>query len=375
MKHKYFYLFIAGILFIFIAAGYALTQTDSPAKTVQKELNLLKKLDPSTIMQYASLDDFLEGYFENPESEDELIAMLTLFFEKFDYKILETTADGNKAVVRTRIQTIDAESVVKDFYQAVVIHHIDLEASKKFVSIPLDAYLQIFREVLEKNDYETVSSEFNILLNREDEDSKWRIQVSNELKSSLIGDFVSYTKEVGLFTASEIVEVTLDHISQMEAEKLLNYFAISDAFSFGMERGKLLDEILAEQIISHFNYRIISASGNEDTAEITVQITSLYMEEILIAYAESLHSYGITSEAITASQDEQVETMYQFLLDALRSNAQSTTTTITLTLVQNGIGWSLNRDSAFTNAILGNFEEASETLNLILQVGNNEDFE
>lgn len=73
----------------------------SDAKEVVKsELDQLKNPDAKTVQKYISYKDLFPDATENTRLSNEIKEVFSLFFQKFDYKILDISVDNEKKLPR-----------------------------------------------------------------------------------------------------------------------------------------------------------------------------------------------------------------------------------------------------------------------------------
>ena len=101
---------------------------------ITSELDLLKNLDSDTAQKYISYKEFFPDAAGNTDLSEEIKEVFSLFFQDFDYKILDISVDNrNKyAVASLRLSTIDAHTLAKDFAASLLRTEI-LEDRKSVV--------------------------------------------------------------------------------------------------------------------------------------------------------------------------------------------------------------------------------------------------
>lgn len=88
------------LLFILAAtfAGCAHKDKSEVKETITSELDLLKNLDSETTQKYISYKELFPDATESTELSDEIEEVFSLFFQDFDYKILDISVDKSKKV-------------------------------------------------------------------------------------------------------------------------------------------------------------------------------------------------------------------------------------------------------------------------------------
>ena len=95
----------------------------SDAKEVVKsELDQLKNPDAKTVQKYISYKELFPDATENTQLSNEIKEVFSLFFQKFDYKILDISVDNEKKTAQAslRLTTIDAQALATDFATALL---------------------------------------------------------------------------------------------------------------------------------------------------------------------------------------------------------------------------------------------------------------
>ena len=112
-------------LFVFILAVVCLGGCSHLDKTdvktvISTELNLLKNLDPDTAQKYVSYKELFPDATKETTLSREIKEVFSLFFQNFDYQILDIDVDENnkEAVAKVKLTTIDAETLASDYAKA-----------------------------------------------------------------------------------------------------------------------------------------------------------------------------------------------------------------------------------------------------------------
>lgn len=79
-------------------------------EVVKRELDLLKHLDSDTTQKYISYQEIFPGDLEDAAMSSDIEEVFSLFFQDFDYKILDTSVNRDKAIAKVslRLFTLDA---------------------------------------------------------------------------------------------------------------------------------------------------------------------------------------------------------------------------------------------------------------------------
>ena len=104
-----------------------------------------------------------------------------------------------------------------------------------------------------------------------------------------------------------------------------------------------------------------------DDAKVTVNITSLDLNAVIESCLGPLRDYGSSTESIRASSEEFNRETGEILITALENNVSSTVTQVTVPLHNDGHTWDPVLDTSFTDALLGNLDEALASLNAAVE--------
>ena len=112
--------YLLAFFFVFLAVsvcGCSYSAKTSAEKAIKKDLDLLKNLDYETTMKYISYQELFPDSDDNTELSDDIKEVFSLFFQNFDYKILDVSTDQNQetASAQLRLTTLDAQALARDF--------------------------------------------------------------------------------------------------------------------------------------------------------------------------------------------------------------------------------------------------------------------
>lgn len=101
----------------FIAGSFSHRDQSDAREVIRSELDRLKDLDSKTTQKYISYKEMFPDATENTELSDEINNVFSLFFQKFDYKILDISVDkkSKTAEASLKLTTIDAQSLGQRF--------------------------------------------------------------------------------------------------------------------------------------------------------------------------------------------------------------------------------------------------------------------
>lgn len=345
---------IISCLFLLLTA-FALTgcSDPKPVKLVKSELNQVQKLDENTIQSFISYKDMVHDGIDSAADSDAAEAV-QLFFKNFSYRVLSSSIANDSATVNVEIQNIDAQALAKDLCLELIAKtsspNLEEDDSSK------SSYFTLLRDILAENDYELVktTAHFNLV----NTDGEWSIRNDDTLKDAIVGGFLSYLQDPCLVTPEEITGKVFENLKEQTPEEWVSYLGMCDIFSTYSSLYEKVDLALATQISKCFSYRIQKVTEQEDTASASIQITSLDMEAVLDEYLEKLWDYASTTEAVRATDTELADKTASLLTECLNSNTKTCTKTIEIEFTNNGTTWEMQLNNDFTNALLGNMNEA-----------------
>lgn len=345
----------AALLLSLSGCGYA-----GPEKAVRQELDLIKKLDESTIKAFVSYEDIQLSGDQTQEIGAETTEAVKLFFKDFEYHIRSSSLseDENSAVVTVDITNLDAKALAKDLCRIMITESSDHDDSNG--SQGLASAFSLMKDCLENNTYETRTTSATVNLSRKGD--TWLIQESAELEDQLAGGLATYLSDPYLLTPQEVLDITLEPFHDFTGEQWITYLNIQDVFSVGTDLAPQIDQALASQISSFFDYKIESVTQDGDEATANVQITSLDLESVINQCRSQLLEYAQTTESIRASDEELALKTAEILLEALNNNTASVTNTVPFQLINNGYTWEEAPDESFADALLGGVTDAVSLL-------------
>jgi len=340
---------------MFTGCGYA-----EPEKAVRQEMELIRKLDESTIKAFVSYEDIKFANSSSPEIGPETTEAIKLFFSKFKYRIRSSSVseDNTTATVKLDITNVDARALAKDLCRSIIENAYTNGSSPMQEGIT--SSFALMKKCLEENDYPLVTTKATVnLVNR---DGEWVIPESAEFEDQLTGGLVSCLQDPYLLAPEEILECTLNPFVSFSAQQWLDYLSLDDVFRTGSSIAGDIDLALCEQISSFFKYEITDVTQDGDTAYASVVITSLDLEAVMEKCRGSLLEFAKTTASIRATDEEIAQKTAELLLEALSSNTASAENTVTIVLANNGYIWEVHLSEFFSDALLGGIDPALDLL-------------
>ncbi len=340
-----------------LAGGCARTRDDTAAKLVESELSLVKDLDEATIKNFISYENLITAPGAAGTIGDEATEAVRSFFKQFDYQITVENVDGDTAVIQADITNIDAKALARDLRTTILTDTLAIH-KQKTLPADLNGYYILLNEALENNSYQLVTTTAEFRLQKQE--GGWVIESSKKLEDELVGGFITYMNDPYLLSAEEVLTIYLDEFQSLSAEEWGEYLQISDLFATYSNYASLIDEAFLSQIAGNFAYVIDSCTENGKSASAKIRLTSVDMCAVLSAYKEQLLSYADTTASMRATTSELTDETAKLLYNILADNTAAAETELELTLTNNGSSWELVITDEFTNAILGNIDQAME---------------
>ncbi|MCD8104633.1 MAG: DUF1294 domain-containing protein [Lachnospiraceae bacterium] len=346
----------AQLLLVGAACLWNRQQMERPAQAVSQELELIRKLDESTISSFISYENLMNSRLTAGEIGADATEAVDLFFENFTYSILNEEISGEKATVTVQITNIDAKELARDLCKEIMKDSVEIYPEETDDTTTAD-YYRLLRDTLTSNTYEMVVTTAIFHLQRED--NLWVILSDDDLEDELVGGFISCMNDPYILTASEVLTLHLDALKELSAEEWMDYLEINDIFAtYNTDYRSLIDEEYVRQLTDAFDYEILRCTEKGSTAEAVIRVTSVDMTSVLDVYKDALLEYARTTQSIRDSSVTFSNETSRMLLEALQENTDTASTDVTLTFSNNGSTWEVYFDSDFTNALMGNISEA-----------------
>lgn len=339
-------------------------QMSRPAQIVENELALIKNLDQDTIHDFVSYDTLLHSDFVTGTIDDEAAEAVSLFFQNFKYNVLQEQIDGDSATVSVNITNIDMEALAKDLCRELLKESVVVYPEENQKTIR--DYYTLLRDTILENDYDTVvtTARFHLSL----EESGWIIMADDTLEDELVSGFISCMNSPETLSPSESLSIHLDALKQLTADQWKEYLGIEDVFlTCNTDYYAQIDEEFVRQISSNFDYKIIKCSEEANTVTAVVRIKSIDMTHTLISYREKLLDYAASSRSIRDDAVTFSNETARLLLEALQETRETTSTDVDLSFTSQGGIWDIQFGPEFTNALMGNMEQAIDSFNAVTQ--------
>lgn len=337
-------------------------QKTSAEKAIKKDLDLLKNLDSETTMKYISYQELFPDSDDNTELSDDIKEVFSLFFQNFDYKILDVSTDQNQetASAQLRLTTLDAQALARDFVSQSLQDEIlkaasgDKNTEENENSLE-QRYLRLHK-LLKNNSYKTVDRNASIQLINHGSPSNpnWEITHSYSLENDLVGGLITYLSDPDLVPPDETLGVYLKTLQEMDVQQMSNYLGLDSILNTSDPAKNAIASALMEQFHSCFNYKITDTSVSGYLAEVQADLTTFDSDSILSQYEEELNTYLASADAVIDGSQKRYNKSHELLLDSIKNNTTTTTANATFHLTNDGVSWKLeDAGTELGNAIFG----------------------
>lgn len=347
-------------LFILLLLALSLTgcgdkEQKQVKKTVISEFGQLKDLDNATVQEYLTSESLFPDASTSQASAALIEEVTSRFFKDFDYKILNIKTEGITASCSLQIVTLDAHALAKDYQREYLVQVIMSAANGQGTpDTSLEQHYILLRDLLNEHTYKTVSSPCDIQL--ANDGKKWRIQKNSTLENQLVGGFISSIANPYLLTPTETVAIYFDTLKEMDIAQMRTYLGLTDLFSNSDTVSQTLAEALLLQMRTCFDHRVTGAQDNGSIASVNVELTSFSYTEIISAYTKELDKYLATTDALIDGSDGRLARSNELLVDSIINNKATESHMVTLTLINDGVGWRLQPNEQIGTALFGGFD-------------------
>ncbi len=333
-------------------------QVNDPAQVVEEELDQIQNLDEETINSFISYESLMNTNFSSDEISSETADAMNEFFSHFSYSIMDRTVTENEALVTVKISNIDAHALAHDLCTEILKNSVEIYPDE--TGATTNDYYRLLSDTLTSNKYNTVSTTAHFHLQQEEHG--WEILPDDELEDELVGGFISYINDPYILSASEVLDIHLAALKDLNADQWMQYLDIYDLFqTYNTEYFSRIDEEFVRQLTDSFDYEILECEENGSDATAQIRIESIDMFNILSNYKDMLLEYASSSESTRDDSVTFSNKTSSMLLDALEENTSTTSTDIEMEFSNNGYTWEVYFDDSFTNALMGDIDSAIET--------------
>lgn len=360
---------VVQLLLLTLLYSWNLRRIQSPSQAVEHELALIRELDESTIQSFISYENLTNSHLASGTIDQKATDAVALFFKNFSYDILKESIDGETATVTVKITNSDMHAVAQDLCAAIL--------RQSAAVIPSDLtqttgdYYHLLYDTLASNSYDktVTTAVFHLKKNGK----SWMILADDTLEDELVSGFISSMNDPYILSASTVLSTHLDALKSLDAEGWKNYLSISDVFAtYNSEYSTQIDDAYSARIAASFDYEILKCHETGDTATATVRITSVDMPDVLEAYKKYLLAYAATTRSIRDNDIQVSNETSRLLLQSLTETTSVGHTDVDMVFQNNGEAWEINFDDVFTNAVMGDLQQAMDTFTALSDEGTEE---
>ena len=358
---KHLLAFLVIFLTVFLC-GCSQPSRNSAEKAIKKDLDLLKNLDSETTMQYISYQELFPDSDDSTELSSDIKEVFSLFFQNFDYKILDITVDSNEknASAHLKLTTLDAEALASDFVSAnlqeEILETASGEKNDDSSGNSLEQRYLLLHKLLKNNSYKSVERNISIQLSNQGSSSEpdWEITHSSSLENDLVGGLITYLSDPDLVPPDETLTVYLKTLQEMDVQQMANYLGLDSILNTSDSAKNAIASALMEQFHSCFNYKISGISVSGYLAEVDAELTTFDSDSILTQYEKELNTYLDSADAVIDGSQKRYNKSHELLLDSIKNNQATITASATFHLINDGASWKLeDAGTELGNAIFG----------------------
>ena len=354
--------FLVFILAVVCLGGCSHIDKTDVKTVISNELNLLKNLDSDTTQKYVSYKELFPDATKETELSKEVKEVFSLFFQDFDYQILDIDVDENKkeATAKIELTTIDAQALASDYAEASLKSAVlaaassDSDDTEQQTDSLEDRYL-ILDDLLKQNHYGTVEKECTIkLTDKGTSKQEWEIIRTHSLENDLVGGLMTYLSDSDLITPEKTLAVYLDTLKTMDLDQMGNYLGLESLLNTSDSAKNSIASALVEQVHKTLDYKITNCDIQSYKATVDAEITTFDSASIITKYQKDLDNYLASADAVIDGASKRYEHSLELLLNCIENNTDTVTSSVTFHLVNDGASWKLeDNSSTIGNAIFG----------------------
>lgn len=361
-KHLSFSIGIPAILvtqLLLLALFYSwnLQRVQRPSQAVEHELSLIEELDEPTIQSFISYENLTNSHLAAGSIDQKATDAVALFFKNFSYDILDESMDGDTATVIVEITNSDMHAVAQDLCTSILRQSAAVTSSASTQTT--GDYYHLLYDTLASNSYKTTVTTATFHLRKDGK--SWMILADSALEDELVSGFISNMNDPYILPASTVLSIHLDALKSLDTDGWKDYLSSSDVFAtYNSDYSTQIDDAYSASIAASFDYEILKCHEAGDTATATVRITSVDMPGVLEAYKKHLIAYAATTRSIRDNDIQVSNETSRLLLQSLTETTGVCHTDVDMTFHNNGETWEINFDDSFTNAVMGDLQQAMD---------------
>ena len=354
------FLFAAVSVMILTAAvctAVWLAVRDTPAKAVRSTMKQISSLDESALRQIVEAEDGVRD-------SDAAIPALSLFFEKFSCRVVSVSKNEDYADVLVRVKTPDARALASDIRLLLLKDSglpqaSDHQEAPDHQIVPDTALVySLMEQCLSEQEYPLTETEGSIRVDKTQDG--WSLIRTSDLSSLLLGGFPDALADPWLLAPDTVLTVFLEKLDSASAEEWAVIFDVNDLFSTYAANAAQIDMEFLTRAGEAFSWSDLKADTSGSHADVSLTITGIDTSAILQNCKEKLASYGKTADAATADSYDVSSKSASLLLESIRENESTAEFPVTVSMENDGTGWSITDSSALTDACFGGMLAAVE---------------
>ncbi len=219
----------------------------------------------------------------------------------------------------------------------------------------MEARYLILDDLLKQNHYETMETECTIrLTDKGTSKQEWEIIRTHSLENDLVGGLMTYLSDSDLMSPEETLSVYLDTLKTMDSKQMGNYLGLESLLNTSDSAKNSIASALVDQVHKTLDYQITSCNIQSYNAVVTTEITTFDSASILSDYQSSRDTYLSSVDAVIDGSSKRYEHSLELLLNSIKENTDTVTSSVTFHLTNDGASWKLLENSeAIGNAIFG----------------------
>ncbi|MDO5392085.1 MAG: hypothetical protein Q4F24_13485 [Eubacteriales bacterium] len=325
---------------------------------ITRDLDKLKNLDADTAREYISAENLFPDSTATDSGQDSVEDFISNYFQNFDYKILEIKTDKDSATASLRLNTLDAQSLARDYTGAQLQSQIlDVASSRQETSNKtLQDHYQLLCQLMENNDYETVENSCTIHLQKMQD--TWIIQKTAALENDIIGNFITYVSNSNLLTPEETLNIYLSTIRSMSEDQLICYLNLNQYLNNGDPTADEFTSVIIDQVMSDFTYEIKETLQEGYNATVYLDVTTFDIDAVIDNYNTRYQNYLKTPESLYAGTDGRLKESLELMQECLEKSTATTTLSVSIPMVNDGKSWTIQSPEQIGNSIFGSLTES-----------------
>ena len=165
---------------------------------------------------------------------------------------------------------------------------------------------------------------------------------------------MTYLSDSDLMSPEETLSVYLDTLKTMDSKQMGNYLGLESLLNTSDSAKNSIASALVDQVHKTLDYQITSCNIQSYNAVVTTEITTFDSAAILSDYQSSRDTYLSSVDAVIDGSSKRYEHSLELLLNSIKENTDTVTSSVTFHLTNDGASWKLLENSeAIGNAIFG----------------------